>query len=152
VEAATRNFDPGSTTVLDLNIETATSLLTGVTGEVNCALILTGATVDLYKNATHVATTVSDGDGDYSLPVTATGDYEVRVNKSGYREETQDKNIPVLGPQYELDFLGETGLIPNAPLTPYVVVCINYWLHPELGCVLSTPKVVAVIHAWLFPV
>jgi len=129
--------------------------LIGVIGEVNCGTssgILTGATVDLYKDATHVATTESDGDGNYSLPVAATGDYEVRVNKSGFREETQAINIASLGPQYELDFLGETGLIPNAPETPYVVVCIHYWLHPELGCVLSTPKVVAVIHAWLFPV
>jgi len=148
VEAATHLFNAPDTTPLNLNIETATSLLTGVTGEVNCDT-LTGATVDLYKDDTLVGTTESDGDGNYSVPVMATGDYEVKVNKWGFREETQSKNIPSLGPPYELDFLAETGLIPDEPDTPYVVGCIHYWLHPELGCVLSTPKVVAVIHAWL---
>ena len=151
VEAATHAFNAPDTTTLNLNIETATSLLTGVTGEVNCDT-LSGATVDLYKDDTLVGTTESDGDGNYSVPVMATGDYEVKINKSGFREETQSKNIPSLGPQYELDFIAETGLIPDAPDVFYVLECVNHWLYPEPPCGLTVFKVLEVVNAWLYPV
>jgi hypothetical protein len=118
---------------------------------VNCT-ILTGSTVDLYKDATHVASTVSDGDGNYSLSVTATGDYEVRVNKAGFREESQSINITSLGPQYELDFLAQTGLIPNAATVFYVLECVSHWLYPTPPCELTVFRVLDVVNAWLFPV
>jgi len=151
VTAATHAFNTPDTTTLNLNIETATSLITGVAGEVNCDT-LSGATVGLYEDSTPVATTESDGDGNYSVPVMATGDYTVKVNKSGFREETQSKNIPLLGPQYELDFLAETGLIPNAPDVFYVLECVNHWLYPEEPCGLTVFKVLEVVNAWLYPV
>jgi len=125
--------------------------IAGVTGQVRCD-ILPWVTVEIFKDGELMNSTISNKDGYYELTAPETGTYKVVASESEFRDESQNIYIDDLEEVYELDFLAETGLVPNAPGTPYVVECIHYWLHPELGCVLSTPKLVAVINAWLFPI
>jgi len=124
--------------------------ITGVTGEVNCDT-LSEVTVELYKDETLIDSTTSGGDGNYTLPVPELGDYEVVASKSGFRDETQTLDITELGQQYELNFRGETGLIPDAPDVFYVLECVNHWLFPVSPCGLTVFKVLEVVNAWLFP-
>ena len=123
--------------------------IVGMTGEVNCE-ILPEVTVELYDGGVLVSSTVSDGDGNYMLGVPGLGDYDVVASKAGFKDETQSVSIAAPG-IYTLDFLGEHGLIPNAPTMSYVLACINHWLYPEPPCGLSMSKVLAVINAWLYP-
>ena len=124
--------------------------ITGVTGEVNCDT-LSEVTVELYKDETLIDSTTSGGDGNYSLPVPETGDYDVVASKEGFKDETQTIDITELGQGYPLDFCGETGLIPKAPDVFYVLECVNHWLFPVSPCELTVFKVLEVVNAWLFP-
>ena len=122
--------------------------IAGVTSEVNCD-ILPEVTITLYKDAVETGSTTSDGSGNYILPVPELGDYDVVASKTGYKDETQ--SITITEATYTLDFLGEQGLIPNAPNMSYVLACINHWLYPVPPCGLTMSKVLAVINAWLYP-
>jgi len=126
------------------------TLITGITYEVNCA-ILPGVAVELFDSGqSFVDSDTSSGSGSYNLTAYMGLTYTMEASKDGFREETQQ--VVVRTDQDTFDFRGNTGLIPNSPGTPYLVTCIHYWLHPELGCELGTPKLVSVIHAWLHPV
>ena len=122
--------------------------VTGTTGEVNCDL-LASTTIEAYMGAVLKGSTVSDGSGDYTLSLPETGDYDIVASKAGYKDETQAISV---SDTHTLDFMGETGLIPNAPDMSYVLACINHWLYPVSPCGLSMSKVLAVINAWLYPV
>ena len=123
--------------------------ITGTTGEVNCD-ILGETTVELYQGDVLKGSTTSDIDGNYALPVPETGDYDVVDSKTGFKDQTQPISIPA-GGIYTLDFMGETGLVPNAPNLSYVLACVHIWLYPDPPCELSLSKVLAVVHAWLYP-
>jgi len=124
--------------------------ISGVTCEVTCD-ILGDVTVNLYRDSTVIDSDVSDAaTGEYELIAPEAVTYTVVASKTGFREETQQ--VVVGTNPVPLDFCGNTGLIPNVPRTPYLVTCIHYWLHHELGCGLDTPKLVSVIHYWLHPV
>lgn len=125
-------------------------VLSGVTGEVNCD-ILPGVTITLFKDGEEVTSTISDGDGNYKTAIEI-GDYEVAATKSGFRDETQEIDITDLQEVYTLDFLAETGLVPNAPDVFYVLECVNHWLFPEPPCGLTVFKVLEVVNAWLYPI
>jgi len=125
--------------------------IVGETHEVNCD-VLPGVTITLYKDSVEKWSTTSDNYGDYEIIAPELGDYTVEASKDGFRDESRVITVTDSQAVYERDFIGDYGLIPNAPTTPYVVRCIHSWLHPELGCVLSTSKVVAVINAWLYPI
>jgi hypothetical protein len=128
------------------------STITGITAEVN-GTVIAGATVELYLDDILQKTATSDHNGQYVLAVTEPGNYSVTVSASGLRNETQQKSIPVMGEAYTLDFIGNSGLIPQAPDQSYVLTCTNRWLyppadHPELA--LNMSKVQAVANAWLY--
>ena len=130
---------------------TVLTVITGVTGEVDCS-ILGGVTVELFKDGLPQDSTTSES-GDYTLAasISETGTYTVVASKSGFNDETQSINITELGQQYELNFRAETGLIPNAPDAFYVLECVNHWLYPESSCGLSVFKALEVVNAWLYP-
>ena len=95
----------------------------------------------------------SDVGGNYILAVTEPGDYTVKANKIGFREETQLITIVDMELVYTLDFRGETGLIPNAPTAQYAAACVNHWLFPpSVECGLSAERAMDVVNAWLYPV
>ena len=134
-----------------ISVQGGGDVVTGVTGEANCAIV-PGATVTLYDGVTPVATTVSEGDGIYSLSVPGAGDYDVTVSKTGYKDETHSINIGVAGQEYVLDMIGETGMVPAAATMAYVLECVNHWLYPPGDeCDLSMAKVLATVNAWLYP-
>jgi hypothetical protein len=136
----------------DLTFNTTQGLyqIKGVTGEVNCA-ILPGASVDLYRGAELVGSTISDLNGNYTLTAPESGTYQVVTSKSGFRgNSTQEISITATG-EYTLDFTGETGLVPNAPDMSYALACVNHWLYPVPPCGLGMSKVLQVINAWLYP-
>ena len=127
------------------------TLIVGVMGEANCEVV-PEATVTLYDGGGEVATTVSGGDGSYKLSVPGTGDYDVTVSKTGYKDETHSINIGVAGQEYTVDMIGETGLVPKAATMAYVLECVNHWLYPPGDeCDLSMAKVLATVNAWLYP-
>jgi len=127
------------------------STIQGVVTEVNCVAV-DGATLTLKKDSAEVSSTTSDGDGNYSLPVGETGDYEVVVTRTGFKDETQQVNVTDLGQDYDLNFQANTGLVPNAPDMSYVLLCVNRWLFPpNQECGLTMSKVLAAVNAWLFP-
>jgi C1A family cysteine protease len=133
------------------------TLITGVTTDVNCN-ILPGVSLQLFDagGVTPIGSSdTSDESGDYTLAasVSTTGNYTVVASKGGYRDEDQAVNIAALGQEYEVDFRGETGLVPNAPDVFYVLECVNHWLYPpSVECGLTVFKVLAAVNAWLYPV
>ena len=123
------------------------SYINGTTSEVNCQG-LSSVLVEVYEGPDFIRNAISDGSGNYSIPVIP-GDYDVVASKSGYRNETQ--SVSVGSGTYTIDFVGEHGLVPNAPSMSYVLGCINHWLYPVSPCGLSMSRVLAVINAWLYP-
>jgi len=150
VEVNNCAFEAGAATTLNLNLAVVVAQITGVTGEVNCDL-LGDVTVELFEagGSTPIASTTSGGGGDYVLPVPAPGTYDVVASKAGFRDEAQANVAVVLG-NNDLDFRGETGLIPNAPGVEYVLECVDHWLYAEPPCGLSVSKVLEVVDAWLY--
>jgi hypothetical protein len=134
----------------DMTFTTTNISIKGVTGEVSCA-ILPGASVNIYNGAQVVGSTTSDSNGNYTLTAPESGTYQIVVSKSGYRgNSTQEISITATG-EYTLDFIGQTGLVPNAPNMSYALACVNHWLYPETPCGLTMSKVLEVINAWLYP-
>ena len=125
----------------------------GKTGEVRCDT-LSGVTMWLWHQGwpDWVEVATSNGDGYYGFCVDGTGDYWVAATKSGFRDETQEIDITDLQEVYTLDFLAETGLVPNATNVFYVLECVNHWLFPEPPCGLTVFKVLEVVNAWLYPI
>lgn len=150
--AGSRIFAEDAATKLDLNLEDMVAQINGVTCEVNCD-ILGIVTVELFETGddTLIVGTTSDGAGNYVLPVPAAGTYDLVASKNGFRDETQEAVELVAGVN-NLDFRGDTGIIPNAPEVFYVLECVNYWLYPEVPCGLSVFKVLEVVNAWIYPV
>jgi hypothetical protein len=146
-------FEEGAATELNLSIAEIPTQLAGVTCEVNCE-ILPGVSVQLYEagGAPIGDPVTSDAvDGSYVLPVPAEGSYDVMASKIGFRDETQEA-VDIVAGVNNLDFRGDTGIIPNAPEVFYVLECVNHWLYPEVPCGLSVFKVLEVVNAWLYPV
>jgi len=124
--------------------------IAGVTKEVDGA-ILPGAAVILYQNGEPIANVVSDGSGNYEFEFSELGDYEVVVGKAGFRDEAQSISVTTLA-IYTLDFVGDHGLITDAPSISYVLSCISLWKFGEPPLQLSTFRVLDVISAWIYPV
>jgi hypothetical protein len=131
-------------------VEVALPKIAGETRAVNCTM-LDGVNVTAYQGAVAIASTLSDGTGNYELAVPALGDYNVTASKAGFRSLTQPISVTELI-TYTLDFVADYGLIPNAPDLPYVLACINKWVAGTEPCKLNLPKVLAVINAWVFPI
>jgi len=133
------------------------TLITGITTEVNCD-IMPGVSIQLFDDdgVTPIgAPATSDGSGSYTLAasISETGTYKVVASKTDYRDESQTIDITELGQEYEVNFRGNTGLVPDEPDASYAMDCVHYWLFPPgLECGLSASKAMDVIHAWLFPV
>jgi hypothetical protein len=126
------------------------NVVTGITGEVNCD-VLPFAYVELRQGATVINCTTSDAAGNYLLTAPAPGIYDIVVDKNGYRPMTQQGTISSSGP-VTLDFIGQTGLIPNAPTVQYVAQCSNHYLYPYGNCGLTVQRVAAVSNAYLYPI
>jgi hypothetical protein len=124
--------------------------ITGITGEVNCN-ILPFADVKLMQGGTVMDSTASDAAGNYLLTAPAPGTYEVVVDKDGWRPQTQQITISSAG-TITRDFIGQTGLVPNAPSIQYVAQCSNHYLYPYGNCGLTVQRVAAVSNAYLYPV
>jgi PKD repeat protein len=128
----------------------AVAQIVGETREVNSA-IMGNVTVTLYQDGEMLASTVSDGVGNYELAVPELEDYNVTASKDGFRNKTQ--TISVTEPTtYTLDFVGAYGLVPNASDTSYVLACIDLWKFGTPPYQLNMSAVLAVIHAWKFPI
>jgi hypothetical protein len=127
-----------------------TAAITGHITEVNCD-ILAHSTVCLYKGGTLIGCTISDSGGYYELHAIAPGIYDFIVDKDGWRPESQQVTIYSLG-TITLNFIGEKGLIPNAPTIQYVAQCSNHYLYPYGNCGLTVQRVAAVSNAYLYPV
>ncbi len=130
--------------------EGETVKIEGVTKEVDGA-ILTGAAVVLYQNGEAIGNVVSDASGDYEFEFSEPGDYEVMVSKAGFRGETQSISVASLA-IYTLDFVGDHGLIPDAPSMSYVLACISLWKFGEPPLQLDTSRVLDVTSAWIYPI
>jgi len=124
--------------------------LAAVTKEVDGA-ILPGAAVILYQNGEAIANIVSDESGNYEFEFSELGDYEVVVSKAGFRGEVQSISVTTLA-IYTLDFIGDHGLIPNAPSISYVLACMSLWKFGEPPLQLSTSRVLDVTSAWIYPI
>ena len=124
--------------------------IAGVTKEIGGA-ILPGAAVVLYQNGEAIGNVVSDESGDYEFEFSELGDYEVMVSKAGFRGEAQSVSVTTLA-IYALDFVGDRGLIPDAPSISYVLACISLWKFGEPPLQLSTFRVLDVISAWTYPI
>ena len=77
------------------------------------------------------------------------------ASREGFRDEAQVLTIKGLGPEYAvtLTFIGETGLVPNAPPMDYALSCLCRWLCEPLDeCRLSMAKALKVVNAWLYPI
>jgi len=123
--------------------------ITGVTRGVDGA-VLPGAGVVLYQNGEAVANAVSDEIGQYYATMTSgPGVYDVTVSKDGFSREARPISVSELTANV-LDFVGEYGLIPHAPSTPYVLACMSLWKFGESPLQLSTSKMLQVISAWLY--
>ena len=113
--------------------------------------VLSGVTITLYQDDAEIDSAVSGGDGHYELAVLELGDYTVTASKDGFRNKT--RAISVTEPTtYTLDFVGDYGLIPNAPNMSYVLACINLWKFGTPPYNLNMSTVLAVINAWKFPI
>jgi uncharacterized repeat protein (TIGR02543 family) len=124
--------------------------IAGVTKEIDGA-ILPGAAVVLYQNGEAIGNVVTDESGDYEFEFSDLGDYEVVVSKAGFRGEAQSVSVTTLA-IYALDFVGDHGLIPDAPSISYVLACISLWKFGEPPLQLSTFRVLDVISAWTYPI
>jgi len=123
--------------------------IVGVTKEVSGA-VLPGAVVILYQNGEEIANVVSDENGDYEFEFSQLGDYDVVVSKEGFRDEAQ--SISLTEPTTcNLDFVGDHGLIPDAPSKSYVLACTNLWRFGESSSQLSTSRLLELISAWKYP-
>jgi hypothetical protein len=130
--------------------EGETVKIEGVAKEVDGA-ILSEAAVVLYQNGEAIGNIVSDESGNYEFEFSELGDYEVMVSKAGFRSETQSISVAALA-IYSLDFVGDHGLIPDAPSMSYVLACISLWKFGELPLQLSTSRVLDVTSAWTYPI
>jgi hypothetical protein len=130
--------------------EGETVRVAGVTKEVDGA-ILPGAAIILYQNGEPIANVVSVESGNYEFEFSELGDYEVMVSKARFRDEAQSISVTTLA-IYTLDFVGDHGLIPDAPGTSYVLACISLWKFGEAPLQLSTFRVLDVISAWIYPI
>ncbi|MGB6873255.1 MAG: carboxypeptidase regulatory-like domain-containing protein [Dehalococcoidia bacterium] len=129
--------------------EGETVRIAGVTREVDGA-ILPGAAVVLYQNGEAIGNVVSDESGDYEFEFSELGDYEVVTSKAGFRGEAQSISVATLA-IYTLDFVGDHGLIPDAPSISYVLACMSLWKFGEPPLQLSTVRVLDVVSAWIYP-
>ncbi len=135
---------------LDLCTATVTIIpelaVQGETREVNSD-ILPGVTVTLYQNDEPIASTESDEDGYYILPVPEFGEYTVEASKEGFIAETQTITVdePIT---YTVDFISDSGLIPEEPDHHYVLACISVWKTGEPPYHLTHSRVLAVISVW----
>jgi len=123
----------------------------GVTKEVDGA-ILPGAAVILYQNGEEIANVLSDENGNYVFEFSELGYYDVVASKEGFRDEAQ--SIIVTEPiklTCNLDFVGDHGLIPDAPSKSYVLACANLWKFDEPSFQLSTSRLLELISAWKYP-
>jgi hypothetical protein len=123
--------------------------MVGVTKEISGA-ILPGAIVTLYQNGEAIANVVSDENGNYEFEFSQLGDYDVVVSKEGFRDEVQSVSVTVLT-TYDLDFVGDHGLIPDAPDKTYVLACADLWKSDELSSQLSTSRLLELISASKHP-
>jgi len=130
--------------------EGETVRIAGVTKEVGGA-ILPGAAVTLYQNGEAIANVMSDESGNYEFEFLELGDYEVVVSKAGFRDETQSISVTTLA-IYTLDFVGDHGLISDAPTISYVLACMSLWKFGEPPLQLSTFRVLDVVSAWTYPI
>ncbi len=120
-----------------------TTTVSGVVCDV-VGSIIPGASVSI-KDGARVLT---GSDGSFQIAQVAPGQRMVLASRNGFRSENRTATIQ--GTQYTLDFRGDNGLVPNAPNISYVLRCINLWQSrpPRLGL----SKILAVVHAWKFPV
>jgi len=91
----------------------------------------------------------SDGSGNYALAAPYSGTFTVEAGKADFRDRTQQ--VVVATDPVTLDFMAETGLIPNGAEMSYVLTCVNHWLYPVPPCGLEMSTVLAVVNAWLYP-
>jgi hypothetical protein len=139
----------GETTTLDFVLPEK-GIISGLAGEVNCD-ILPFAYVELRQGATVIDSTTSDAAGNYMLEAFAPGTYDLIIDKDGWRSQTQQVTISSPG-IVTMDFIGQTGLVPNAPSIQYVAQCSNHYLYPYGNCGLTVQRVAAVSNAYLYPV
>lgn len=135
--------------LLDLCTATVTIIpelaVQGETREVNCT-ILPYVTVTLYdEHDDEIASTESDGDGYYILAVPEEGEYTVVASKEGFFAETQAISV---ADTTTVDFISDSGLIPDDPDRSYVLACISLWKTGEPPCKLTLSRVLAVISVW----
>ena len=123
--------------------------IVGVTKEVGGA-ILPGAAVILYQNGEEIANVVSDENGNYEFEFSELGDYDVVAGKEGFRDEAQSISVTE-STMYNLDFVGDHGLIPDAPSKSYILACTNLWRLDEPSVQLSTSRLLELISAWKYP-
>lgn len=123
--------------------------LVGVTREVSGA-ILPGAIVTLYQNGQTIANIVTDENGYYEFKFSQLEDYDVVVSKEGFRDEVQSISVTALT-TYDLDFVGDHGLIPDAPDKTYVLACADLWKSDEPSSQLSTSRLLELISASKHP-
>jgi len=134
--------------VVDVPAATMVRIM-GVTKEID-GDILPGAAVILYENGEPIANVMSDENGNYKFEFPELGDYDVLASKEGFRDEAQ--SISVTEPTtYNLDFVGDHGLIPDAPSKSYVLECMNLWKFSELSCQLSMSRLLELISVWKYP-
>jgi hypothetical protein len=123
--------------------------IVGVTKEVDGS-ILPGAVVILYQNGEKIANVVSDENGNYEFEFSELGDYDVVASKEGFGDEAQ--SISVTEPTTcNFDFVGDRGLIPDAPSKSYILACTNLWKVDEPSFQLSTSRLLKLISAWKYP-
>jgi len=123
--------------------------IVGVTKEVDGA-ILPGAAVILYQNGEEIANVVSDESGNYKFEFSELGDYDVVASKEGFRDEAQSISVTE-STTYNLDFVGDNGLIPDVPSKSYILACTNLWKFDEPSVQLSTSRLLELISAWKYP-
>ena len=128
------------------------ALILGQTREVNCAT-LSGVTVTAYLNDEPVNSTISDIAGNYELTVPEVGEYEVVATKDGFRPQAREITIEDLEEEYDLNFVGNHGLIPNGSLgagaMDYFLHCMNLYLEDWGECSLAMDRFLAVMNAYL---
>lgn len=123
--------------------------IVGVTKEVSGA-VLPGAVVILYQNGEEIADVLSDDNGYYEFEFSQLGDCDVVVSKEGFRDEAQSISVTE-AVTYNLDFVGDHGLIPDAPDKSYVLACTDLWRFGESSSQLSTSRLLELISAWKHP-
>jgi len=123
--------------------------IVGVTKEANGA-ILSGAVLILYRNGQEIADIVSDENGNYAFESSELGDYNVVASKAGFRDEAQSISVTE-ATAYNLDFIGDHGLIPDAPTESYVLACTDLWRFGKSSSQLSTSRLLELISAWKHP-